>query len=136
MRALVFASLLALAACDTATVDTESADAAGIVGTWDWERSTYYETASGQPVTHTPATAGYTETYVFDADGSVAIYLNGALERSAPYAIRRRVYANGTQSEDVRLIIGDHDVGFDVSGDRLVLDDRSVDGPLAHYRRR
>ena len=71
MRALVFASLLALAACDTATVDTESADAAGIVGTWDWERSTYYETASGQPVTHTPAAAGYTETYAFAADGSV-----------------------------------------------------------------
>ncbi len=141
MRGLLLA-LVVLAACDTTAVDPGPVDVrdlsqepGALVGTWDWESSTYYYTATGAPVTQTPETTGHTETYVFEADGTVEVYRDGALERTETYEVKRRVYGNGTESDRPLLFIGEHDVAFGIDGDLLVFDDTPVDGPLARYRR-
>ena len=135
------ALVLALGACDTtadlAEVDVRdlSQDPAALVGTWEWEGSTYYYTVSGEPVTETPASTGSTERYTFRGDGTVEIVRDRAV-RTEAYEVRRLTYGNGTESDTPHLFLGGRPTPFGVDGRRLYIDDRAVDGPLSQYRKR
>ena len=136
------ALVLALGACDTtaelAEVDVRdlSQDPAALVGTWEWEGSTYFYTVSGEPVAQTPASTDSTETLAFRTDGFVEIVQRGEVAAVEAYEIRRLAYGNGTESDTPHLFVGGRPTPFGIDGRRLYIDDRAVDGPLSQYRKR
>ena len=82
-------ALLFVVACDAAgreDFDQLSQDPALLVGTWEWERDSYYW--SGSRESATPESTGETETLVFDADGSLVVLRNGAVEAETTYEVR------------------------------------------------
>lgn len=157
-RLLLLALTLALplSACDTDGVDatapddlvvddteridlgTLSQDAKTVVGAWEWEQSTYYETASGKPEKVTASASGRTETWMFLSDGLARQYVDGELVYESGYRVRMREYPGGTKDERPSIQFGDGSYGFDFGTDdgRLVLDDTAVDGAQAIYRRK
>ena len=159
MRAVLLIGLVfALAACDSAGPDTAessrvpidplqldyidlnelSQDPDSLVGTWDWVASVTYFTAGPTPHLSTPDSLGYTQTLVFEDDGTVAFYEDGDLVRETTYTVARRTYGNGTQDArpSLRFEDGGYGEDFGVGGDLLVLDSTPVDGPQSRYRRR
>ena len=125
-------SALSFAACDTVE-GRLGQDAALLVGTWEWERST----SDGFlfPVVEMPETTGRTETVVFRSNGTFAIFGvdhqadPAEFGRGGTYAVRdESVYA---QTDGQEEWLG----AFRVGTDRLVLSTAAVDGPTKEYRR-
>ena len=155
-RILLLALVVSLSACDTDGVDatlpedvivdgteridlsTLSQDAKRVIGTWEWQRSTYFETASGEPEVITPASSGRTEIWMFLTDGRAMQYVNGELAFETDYEVRTRQYPSGARDARPSLQFTDGSYGFDFGTvDRLlVLDDTAVDGGQSVYRRK
>lgn len=107
-----------------------------LVGTWEWQSSTYYFTVDGEPNKKTPESAGYTETLKFYAGGIVERYRNGELEEREPYEIKKQKYPNGTESEDPMLFMGGRGAAaFGVNREKLRISTAFRDGPESIYRR-
>lgn len=64
---------------------TLSHDTSLLLGSWVWQRSTYYFTADGTPFVQTPRSTGRMKRLVFTTDDSVRVYLNDELVRAMSY---------------------------------------------------
>lgn len=153
-RLLPLVLVLGLAACDTLAsggarpgvpdrTDVDvldlSHDATALPGTWDLVTVTPSGECLGDGCsgTRTAEAAGLEARLTFRADGTAEYRYGGDVFADGVYAVRPRVYENGTQSEVPHLLIGDREYVFGLDGDdRLYLEFRYVDGDLLEFERR
>ncbi|SDM60888.1 hypothetical protein SAMN05421823_1179 [Catalinimonas alkaloidigena] len=104
-----------------------------LVGQWTWVESVGGMMPNPTPVT--PATAGFTETLVFEAGGTFQRLRDGAVEETKGYALRTDTLAGQVEYTLVFADESTRTLRFPAA-DTLVIDERAYDGPASTYVRR
>ncbi len=141
LRFAIILSMIIFIACDPVTLTSE--DPANLIkGEWNWQKTEYFFTVTGQAEVLTPASEGYTETFVFGADGLFSVYKDGDLSREGTYwfdTLRSNI--QGEVREDVLLYIKEGGVErltnyeFTENNNVLIFDGSAADGPKVTLER-
>ncbi|MEM0961050.1 MAG: hypothetical protein AAGK21_00755 [Bacteroidota bacterium] len=132
IRVAAVAAMVAFAGCTSSTslrdvdvFDLRLSEEA-LLGTWEL----VYLTSSGQmgPPETRRAREGQ-ETLVFSENGMVTVTIGDQIIETETYQVVQTEYAS-------ELVMGGRGVIAGISGGRLYLDDRPVDGSLQEYHRR